>query len=204
MHAREPFSSREPFGLNAALGGGTLPEGFGAHEVIGSLADVPSFNSIELLPFEPAPAGDAGTTQLFNAHKRISTGREADTVRDQFARELAESRNARRLRERTEFAEIRATLDARRLLAALAFSHGLIVEKYCIGKGLDGSDRIRAGSRNLNVSDFLTKEMNLSWAEAAQLLRETYRAQARRDPEHAPRHLPERDLWGEFQQWCAV
>jgi hypothetical protein len=51
------------------------------------------------------------------------------------------------------------------------------------------------------VSDFLTKEMNLSWEEAAQLLRETYRAQTGRDPEHAPRRAPERDLWGEFQQW---
>ncbi|MFM0351742.1 LPD7 domain-containing protein, partial [Paraburkholderia sp. RL17-347-BIC-D] len=33
------------------------------------------------------------------------------------------------------------------------------------------------------------------------LLRETYRAQTGRDPEHAPRRTPERDLWGEFQQW---
>ncbi|MBK5125929.1 relaxase, partial [Burkholderia sp. R-69980] len=72
---------------------------------------------------------------------------------------------------------------------------------YSIGKGADGGDRVQAGSRNLNVSDFLTKEMNLSWEEAAQLLRETYRAQTGRDPEHAPRRTPERDLWGEFQQW---
>jgi hypothetical protein len=54
-------------------------------------------------------------------------------------------------------------LDATRLLAALAHSRGLIAGNYSFGKGADGGDRIQAGSRNLNVSDFLTKEMNLSW-----------------------------------------
>jgi hypothetical protein len=53
------------------------------------------------------------------------------------------------------------------------------------------------------VSDFLTEEMNLSWTEAAQLLRETYRAQVG-SVGHAPRHTPGRDLWAEFQQWRAA
>jgi hypothetical protein len=170
---------------------------------------VQSFDAIASLPFEaPAEirpsdtplAADAAVAG-FNAHARASTGRVADTVRDQLARDLSESRSTRRGREREDFAEIRATLDAGRLLAALAHSHGLIVEKYSIGKGSDGGDRIQAGVRNLNVSDFLTKEMNLSWEDAAQLLRETYRAQTGHDPEHATRRTPERDLWGEFQQW---
>ncbi|SOF01913.1 Relaxase/Mobilisation nuclease domain-containing protein [Burkholderia sp. OK233] len=201
MRAGGPFGAREPFGLS----GGRLPAGFGPREEIRSLADVQSFDAIESLPFEIRPTDSPPTTDAasvdFNASARASTGRAADTVRDQFARDLSEARTARRARERDEFTEIRATLDAGRLLAALAHSHGLIVEKYAIGKGADGGDRIRAGSRNLNVSDFLTKEMNLSWEEAAQLLRETYRAQTGRDPEHAPRRTPERDLWGEFQQW---
>lgn len=197
MHTGGPFGPREPF----ALPGDRLPGGFGPREEIRSLADVQSFDAIESLPFEvrgpdtPEPARD------FNARARASTGRAADTVRDQFARDLSERRSVGRARERDEFAEIRATLDAGRLLAALAHSHGLIVEKYSIGKGTDGGDRIRAGSRDLNVSDFLTKEMNLSWEEAAQLLRDTYRAQTGHDPAHAPRRTPERDLWGEFQQW---
>lgn len=202
MRAGGPFGSREPFGLS---GGRRLPAGFGPGEEIRSLADVQSFDAIESLPFEIRPTytplpTDAASVD-FNAGARASTGRAADTVRDQFARDLSEARAARRARERDEFTEIRATLDAGRLLAVLAHTHGLFVEKYSIGKGADGGDRVQAGSRNLNVSDFLTKEMNLSWDEAAQLLRETYRAQTGRDPEHAPRHTPERDLWGEFQQW---
>ncbi|MFM0176163.1 relaxase [Paraburkholderia sediminicola] len=205
MRAGGPFGSREPFGLSHASAGGRLPAGFGPREEIRNLADVPSFDAIESLPFEirpiDAPFPTDGASGDFNARARASTGRAADTVRDQFARDLSEARTARRAREREEFTEIRATLDAGRLLAALAHSHGLIVEKYSIGKGADGGDRIQAGSRNLNASDFLTKEMNLSWEEAAQLLRETYRAQTGRNPEHAPRRTPERDLWGEFQQW---
>ncbi|CAE6887287.1 LPD7 domain-containing protein [Paraburkholderia domus] len=201
MRAGGPFGAREPFGLS----GGRLPAGFGPREEIRSLADVQSFDAIESLPFEIRPTDTPPTTDAasvdFNARARASTGRAADTVRDQFARNLSGARTARCARERDEFTEIRATLDAGRLLAALAHSHGLIVEKYAVGKGADGGDRIRAGSRNLNVSDFLTKEMNLSWEEAAQLLRETYLAQTGRDPEHAPRRTPERDLWGEFQQW---
>jgi hypothetical protein len=201
MRAGGSFGAREPFGLS----GGRLPAGFGPREEIRSLADVQSFDAIESLPFEVRPTYSPPTTDAasvdFNASARASTGRAADTVRDQFARDLSEARTARRARERDEFTEIRATLDAGRLLAVLAHSHGLIVEKYAIGKGADGVDRIRAGSRNLNVSDFLTKEMNLSWEEVAQLLRETYRAQTGRDPEHAPKRTPERDLWGEFQQW---
>ncbi|MGB8415891.1 LPD7 domain-containing protein [Paraburkholderia sp.] len=209
MRAEGPFGDRkqsgEPFGLNRALGGGRLPAGFGPREEIRSLADVQSFDAIESLPFEiratDTPLPTDGAPVDFNARARASTGRAADTVRDQFARDLSKVRTARRAREREEYNEIRATLDAGRLLAELAHSHGLIVEKYSIGKGADGGDRIRAGSRNLNVSDFLTKEMNLSWAEASLLLRETYRAQTGHGPEHAPRRIPERDLWGEFQQW---
>ncbi|MFM0632709.1 LPD7 domain-containing protein [Paraburkholderia xenovorans] len=201
MRAGGPFGSREPFGLS----GRRLPAGFGPREEIRNLADVQSFDAIESLPFEirptDAPFSTDGASVDFNARARAPTGRAADTVRDQFARDLSEARTARRAREREESTEIRAMLDAGRLLAVLAHTHGLIVEKYAIGKGADGGDRIQAGSRNLKVSDFLTKEMKLSWEEAAQLLRETYRAQTGRDPEHVPRGTPERDLWGEFQQW---
>ncbi|WP_428983573.1 LPD7 domain-containing protein [Paraburkholderia phymatum] len=192
------------FGLNPRSGGGRLPPALGPRNEIRSLADVQSLDAVESLPFASSAAGSEMLTAPFNARARAATGREADTVRDQFARDLVESRSVRRSRERAEFAEILATLDASRLLAALAHSHGLIVNKYDIGKGADGGDRIRAGSRNLNVSDFLTKEMNLSWDETAQLLRDTYRAQTGRSPGHAPRHTPERDLWGEFQQWRAA
>ncbi|SEF13163.1 hypothetical protein SAMN02787142_8000 [Burkholderia sp. WP9] len=205
-----PFGAGQAFGMNRALGGlggGRMPREFGLESQTRSMTEIDSFDAIASLPFETGPVSD--TTGLsFNGRARPATGREADTVRDQFARDLSEARarsgTTGPADGRSEFAEIRGTLDASRLLAALAQSHGLIVEKYQIGKGRDGADRIRAGSRRLNVSDFLTEEMNLSWADAAHLLRDTYRAQTGQDPAHAPRRTPERDLWVEFQAWRAA
>jgi hypothetical protein len=143
---------------------------------------------------------NGGISQL-TISPQSATGRQADSMRDQFARDLAEARAARNDATRSEFQEIKATLDAYRLLAALSHSHGLVIGKYEITKGRNGGDRIQAGSRNLHVSDFLTKEMNLPWSEAAQLMREQYRAQTGLDPAHAPRRTPEQDLWSEFQRF---
>ncbi|MCK4140476.1 relaxase [Ralstonia pseudosolanacearum] len=153
-------------------------------------------------PSWPAAAG-AGAGDIvvsFNSRARPSTGREADSVLDQLARDLSERRATVSDIEQAEFREIKANLDAQRLLDTLSRTHGLIVDKYVVIKGADGGDRIRAGTRNLNVSDFLTKELNLSWADAAQLLRTTYRAQTGREIEHQPLQRPEPTpaLWREF------
>lgn len=60
--------------------------------------------------------------------------------------------------------------DAHQLLNALSVSHGLIKEKYEVTTAKDGTHRIKCGNRNLNVSDFLTKEMNMPWKEAKRYL----------------------------------
>jgi hypothetical protein len=127
-----------------------------------------------------------GNISQLTISPQFATGRQADSVRDQFVRDLAEARAARNDGARSEFQEIKATLDGYQHLAALSHSHGLVVGKYQVTKGRDGSDRIQAGSRNLNVSDFLTKETNLPWSEAALSMREQYRAQTGLDPAHAP------------------
>lgn len=151
-------------------------------------------------PSWPTAAGAGDIVVSFNSRARPSTGREADSVLDQLARDLSERRAAGSDIERVEFREIKANLDAQRLMDTLSRTHGLIVEKYAITKGADGGDRIRAGTRNLNVSDFLMKELNLSWADAAQLLRTTYGAQTGRAIEApSPQRLePTPALWREF------
>ncbi|WP_055334846.1 LPD7 domain-containing protein [Ralstonia solanacearum] len=207
-------------------GAGGTPAPFGQRPGPRNLADIPSFDAIGLMPFAltlattainainrqsaastippdrlrspaswSAPSGDIDAP--FNSRARAATGREADTVLDQLARDLAEKRATGGDIERAEFRKIKANLDAQQLLEALASSHGLIVEKYAITKGADGGDRIRAGTRNLNVSDFLTKELNLPWADAAYLLRTTYRTQTGRDVS-SPRLDPTPALWREF------
>lgn len=127
------------------------------------------------------------------------TGRQADSVVSQVARDHQERKQVRSAEGQAEFQEIKQRLDARRLLVELSQSHGVIREKYEVTKAKDGSDRIRCGTRNLNVSDFLTKELNLPWLDAAEVLREAYARQRGQEPLQEARREPRRSLWAEFQ-----
>jgi hypothetical protein len=120
-------------------------------------------------------------------------------VLGQIARDRAEAQMEAVGGAQAEFVEIKRSLDARLLLEGLAQSHGLIVEKYEVAKGRDGGDRIRCGTRHLNVSDFLTKEMRLPWSDAAALMREAYTRQKDRAPAYVRPRQPKRQLWAEFQ-----
>jgi len=160
------------------------------------LATVKSLVSVEQLEFSDTPLQDS-------VARHPVTGREADTVLGQLARDIVESRAIRHDASHAEFQEIKRMLDADRLMAMLAHSHGVILGKYTITKGRDGGDRIQCGNRHLNVSDFLTKELKLPWVEAAQLMRDTYQAQIGRDALYVPRNAPAQLLWREFQAYRA-
>lgn len=126
--------------------------------------------------------------------------RQSDSVLGQLAAEQRERGLDAKGAHLSEFAQIKRELDARRLLAHLSKTHGLIPEKYEVTKGKDGGDRIKAGTRNLNVSDFLTQEMRLSFeAEAAPILRQVYAAQQGRELAEA-RPAPRRELWQAFRE----
>lgn len=125
--------------------------------------------------------------------------RAADSVTGQLLAEARERKTEGKAAHLSEFAQIKRELDARRLLAHLSKTHGVIPEKYEVTKGKDGSDRIKAGSRNLNVSDFLTQEMRLSFSEAAPILRQAYAAQQGRELTEA-RPSPRRELWQAFRE----
>lgn len=125
------------------------------------------------------------------------SGRVADSVTGQLMRDAGERRTQRESKA-DDMAEIRAKLDARRLLAHVGRTHGVIAEKYEVTKAKDGTDRIKCGTRNLTVSDFLTKEMNLPWKEAAPVLRASYAEQMGKEPPRE-RHAPKRDLWAEYR-----
>ncbi len=127
------------------------------------------------------------------------TGRQADSVVSQVARDHQERKQARGAEGQTEFQEIKQHLDARRLLVELSQSHGVIPEKYEVTKAKDGGDRIRCGTRNLNVADFLTKELNLPWLDAAGVLRAAYARQRGQEPVQEAKREPRRSLWAEFQ-----
>nr|WP_234480811.1 LPD7 domain-containing protein [Paraburkholderia aspalathi] len=125
------------------------------------------------------------------------TGRVADSALSQLTRDVRE-RQASAAGGQSEFTGIRQHLDARRLLAQLSHTHGVRPEKYTVTKGRDGGDRIRCGKRQLNVSDFLTKELNLPWGEASRILRDTWRQQVDGKPTPPAKELPRAALWREF------
>ena len=84
-------------------------------------------------------------------------------------------------------------------MAELAVSHGVIIDNYTVTTAPDGSSRIKVGNRNLNVSDFLTREMRLPWAESAAILRQSCVRQVGLHPSLAPRAAPSHNLWRKFQ-----
>ncbi len=123
----------------------------------------------------------------------------ADNIVGQLNRDALE-KTARQEAEREEFARIKAELDAKHLLASLSHTHGVTPEKYQVEPGSDGSDRIKAGSRRLNVSDFLTKELHLPWSEAAQILRTVHAHQRAQDQKPQVRNTPRRELWEAYRR----
>jgi len=131
-----------------------------------------------------------------------TSNRSADGVINQFQYEHGELVRGDKAATLDEFKLIKRELDARQLLDHLSQTHGVMPEKYEVTKSSDGGDRIRAGSRNLNVSDFLTKEMNLSFAEAAPILKREYeRQQADKIEIPLPAREPRRRLWDEYSEY---
>lgn len=157
---------------------------------------------LEQQPEQPTSSRTAPTREPAPLPPRAQDrdGRPGDTVVGQHIAEYHERAERSASDRQSEFGTIKRELDAARLLAAVSRSHGVIPEKYEITKGKDGGDRIRAGRRNLNVTDFLTQEMRLPWREAAPILRRVYAEQiGRQSPQHA-RSAVRSDLWADYRR----
>lgn len=107
--------------------------------------------------------------ERITGHSRVTQQIQSDIMEGELEKQLL-----------PDIAHIKKQLNATELLRDLSQSHGLITQKYVITQGKDGSDRIVCGTRQLNVADFLTKEMGLSWKEAKQQLEHSFARQ--RDP----------------------
>lgn len=138
--------------------------------------------------------GEAG-----RAGRRISN---KSNVVTQIRRDHNERQAETKDKARSEFDRIKQALDGQQLLNRLSHTHGLSPEKFEVVKG-PGGDRIKAGNRNLNVSDFLTKEMHLDWKDVARYLRDAYREQTGHDAgaELEKKTSPRQALWEEYQAW---
>lgn len=134
-----------------------------------------------------------------------SIAKKTDSVLGQLKYDHQESELAENIDTVAEFSKIKRELDARQLLNSLSQTHGVMPEKYEITKSSDGSDRIKVGAQNLNVSDFLTKEMHLSFAEAAPILKREYERQhSQKADKLLPVQEPRRRLWDEYTEFHRV
>ncbi|ELI7253317.1 relaxase [Salmonella enterica] len=83
-------------------------------------------------------------------------------------------------------AVIRKEIDPERFLSAVAREFNVNSEIHAVSKAPDGSPRFSVGKRNLNASDFLTKNLNLSWVDAKQFLLKVYADQKANKPFEKP------------------
>ncbi|CNK26222.1 conjugal transfer relaxase TraI [Yersinia aldovae] len=101
--------------------------------------------------------------------------------------------------DRRYFAQVRAKLEPSRLLNDLSHTHGLNPNDHKITYAKDGSARIGAGMLNLNVSDFLTKHMNMSWDEAKVILEKCYVEQLK-ETNSSPKINIEVSDWSKYKK----
>jgi hypothetical protein len=133
-----------------------------------------------LLPNNVRDGLDYGKEKQLRVVRRPDAERRSSgSVVDQSLHELRETVTRSKAGKESRSQLIKKGLDANLLLDSVAKSHGLMIEKYTISKGADGGDRILCGKQNLNVSDFLTREMKLPWDEASKILESVYALQSK-------------------------
>lgn len=129
------------------------------------------------------------------------TGRVDDSVISQLLRDKKEQIEQRTRIQELDFKKIKEDIDAHRVLMSLSHSHGVLVEKYRITKARNGSDRIKCGTKNYNVSDFLTKELHFSWLQASAIMQSVYNKQICLENFVQKRGLPDKGIWAEYQTY---
>lgn len=144
----------------------------------------------EFEAIEQAAAFAALTSQVSGASKKEfshqegapewSEVRASDSVVAQHMADLQADKLIERTSHKAYFQELKDNLNADRVLDYLATMKGVVRERYTIAKDTDGRDRIQCGKRNLNVSDFLTKELRLDFkTQAMPILKAAYAQQNR-------------------------
>ena len=120
------------------------------------------------------PDGRLGS-RAAEANKQREPIFQPSSVIDRFVAEQRDRYEQAADKERYE--EIRQHLDCTQLLNSLSHSHGLNPSLYEVTQAKDGTPRLKAGSRHLTPSDFLSKELGMSWKGAAPILRKSYELQ---------------------------
>lgn len=138
--------------------------------------------------------------RVSNIRKGIkATGRSADALPNQLLRNLDQQKQVREGEAKHDTAKIINNLEANRLLADLSLTYGVIPSKYEITKSKLGVDRIKCGNTNLSVSDFLTKELQIPWVDAENILYASYQKQLD-NAQTLTKQTPRQQQWASFKK----
>lgn len=98
-----------------------------------------------------------------------------------------------------KYSEIGKNIDCSLLLNSLSHSHKINPKHYSFTQAKNGSPRIQCGSRALSPSDFLMKELGLSWRETAPILRSIYELQIGKKTIAPREKSAASELWTRFK-----
>ena len=189
IQKRSEMLLRSNNGLHVQLGDETRPDRLGVRQTDdargtnGSSDSTAKSSASSPNRGDSAGSGDHNFSQLDGRLGGLTTqGRkqrepifQPSSVIDRF---VAEQRDRYELAaDKERYAEIRKHIDCTQLLNLLSHSHGLNPSLYEVVRAKDGTPRIKAGSRHLTPSDFLSKELGMSWKGAAPILRKSYELQ---------------------------
>lgn len=124
------------------------------------------------------------------------------TPKQSSAEQLKEENNKETATKKHEYTikELNNLIKADVLLELAEKTHGMNPELYFISVDSSGNDRIKCGNRNLNMVDFVTKELNLPFREALPYLANVYNMQQELNREK-PLKRDKKYLLAEYKEW---
>lgn len=140
-------------------------------------------------------------TREHRANFELSNSDSASTKRS-VIEEVSETANREIMSEKHELSlgELNKLIKADALLELAEKTHGINPELYFISVDMNGNDRIKCGKRNLNMVDFVTKELNLPFKEALPYLQNVYQMQNNITREK-PVLRDKKYLQDEYKEW---
>lgn len=132
--------------------------------------------------------------ELGNADSTTPKQSRTEQVKEETNREIAATKHEYSIKE------LNKLIKADALLELAEKTHGINRELYFISVDTAGGERIKCGNRNLNMVDFVTKELNLSFKEALPYLSNVYNMQNTLEREK-PLLRNKKYLHDEYKEW---
>lgn len=136
-------------------------------------------------------------SELGNADSKSAKQSVIDQVKEEAKREIAGQN------QKIHLSELNSLIRADVLLELAEKTHGINPELYFISVDSAGNDRIKCGNRNLNMVDFVVKELNLGLKEATSYMDNVLLMQNDIYRQQSIRQDFKKYLYEEYKEWFA-